>query len=83
MPLAVADRQHPRFQVHPYQKEPLLVIRVLVIPHNAGVWIRERIRRRFEAHSVLLYVNGGLALVPLEFYVAVSNHTDTIHIPCI
>lgn len=29
MPLAVADRQYPRFQVHPYQKEPLLVVRVL------------------------------------------------------
>lgn len=81
MPLAVADRQHPRFQVHPYQKEPLLVVRVLAIRHDTGVWIRERISRRFEAHSVLLHVNGGLALVPLEFYVTVINHTDMTHIP--
>lgn len=83
MPLAVADRQHTRFQVHPYQKEPLFVVRVLAIRHNAGVWIRERIGRRFEAHSVLLHVDGGFALVPLEFYVSVLNHTDMIHIPYI
>lgn len=80
MPLAVADRQHPRFQVHPYQKEPLLIVRVLVIRHDAGIWVRERIGRRFEAHSVLLHVDGGFALVPLEFYVSVLNHTDMIHI---
>lgn len=81
MPLAVADRQHPRFQVHPYQKEPLLVVRVLAIRRDARVWIRKRISRRFEAHSVLLHVNGGLAFVPLEFYVTVINHTDMTHIP--
>ena len=39
MPLAVADRQYPRFQVHPYQKEPLLVVRVLTVRHDAGVWV--------------------------------------------
>lgn len=80
MPLAMADCQHPRLQIHPNQEEPLLVVRVLGVWHNAGVWVRERIGRRFEAHSVFLHVDGGFALVPLEFYVSVLNHTDMIHI---
>lgn len=36
MPLAVADRQHQRFQVHPYRKEPPLVVRVLAIRHDTA-----------------------------------------------
>lgn len=50
------------------------------IRQDAGVWIRERIGCRLEAHSVLLYVDSGLTLVPFEFYVTVLNHTDMIHI---
>lgn len=80
MPLAVADCQHPRLQIHPDQEEPLLVVRMLGVWHNAGIWVRECIGRRLEAYSVLLYVDGGLALVPFEFYVTVLNHTDMIHI---
>ena len=47
---------------------------------DAGIWVRERIGRRFEAHSVLLYVDSSFLLVPFEFYVIVLNHNDMIHI---
>ena len=43
------------------------------VRQDAGVWIRERIGCRLEAHSVLLYVDSGLTLVPFEFYVTVLN----------
>lgn len=83
MPLAMADCQHPRLQIHPNQEEPLLVVRVLGVWQDAGVWVRERIGRHFEAHSVYLHVDGGSVLISLEFYVSLLNHTDMIHIECI
>ena len=39
----------------------------------------KRVGCRLEAHAVLLGVDGGLALVPLEVYVPVLNHIDIIH----